>query len=246
MASNFIVNSLEIPTTDGVQTALNGMTAMENLLCEMCNVALIAQSARDAAERRDLALRFDQLRRDLDIIAAGTLGIGRACGDNQIFPQEYQSSTQTVVAVCDADGAGIWQRLAGLPAHCRFPAGAYHPVIADAGGTVDLTTIVELARLNAVKDGIYNLLNGYSVTVRSPLGMLQSIDAATCPDLRLYLFGPSNGWNEPFGHATAIARSLAQTDAALEALQATSSSFGAYIYRLCQRYGFAAIPANDA
>ena len=243
--NNFIIDSLAQPNLDCVQTALNGMTAMENLLCEMCNVALLAQSADNGCERRDLALRFDSLRRDLDVIAAGTLGIGAACGEAQIFPQDYQASSATVLRVCDADGAGLWMRVAGLPPHSRFPAGEHQPGIVDASGVLHLNTIAETNRLIALKDGIYNLLNGYRLSVRLPIGIVQMIDQHSHPDLRLYLDGPCNGWNEPFGHAMAIARSLAQTDAALQALQSTTTSFGAYIYRLYQRYGFGGVPAND-
>lgn len=228
-----------------VQAALNGMDAIENLLCRMRNLALIAQGTPQASERRALARGFDQLRRDLDFIAAGTLDIGKACGDGQISPAEYQQSSRAVIAVCEADGNNAWLRLSGLPFHCRFPAGERSFIDADADGNLDLLRLDGPGSKNAVFDNIYDLLYGETVVVRSAIDMAVAVNAISHPDLCLHIHRIDHGWGGIFGHAQAIERSLVQTTTALNDMHSMATSFGAYVYRLYQRYGFGDTPAND-
>lgn len=228
-----------------VQAALNGMDAIENLLCRMRNLALIAQGTPQPGERRALARGFDQLRRDLDFIAAGTLDIAKACGEGQISPAEYQQSSHAVIAVCEADGNNAWLRLSGLPPYCRFPAGDRRFVDADGDGNLELTRLDGPTCKNTVFDAIYDLLHGETVVVRSAIDMAVAVNGTSHPDLCLHIHRIDHGWGSIFGHAQAIERSLAQTSMALDGLHCIASSFGAYVYRLYQRYGFGEMPAND-
>jgi hypothetical protein len=245
MATDIFAATSDDPEMGVIQAALNGMDAIENVLCRMRSLALIAQAAKTCDERRELARRFDQFRRDLDFIAAGTLGIGKACGDCQIFPAEYQNSGQAMIAVCEADGNDRWLRLAGLPPYCHFPADERTYVEADDNGNLDLTQLTDISRKNAVFDNIYGLLNGDTVLVRSAVGLSIAVNQTSHPDLRLYIHAIHHGWAEPFGYTTAITVSLEEATAALNGLHATATSFGAYIYRLYLRYGFGDVPAND-
>lgn len=244
MATEFFMTA-DNPEMGVIQAALNGMDVIENVLCHMHNLALIAATARDQTERQRLAARFDCLRRDLDFIAAGTLGIGKANGDCQIFPAEYRDSPHAMIAVCEADGNDCWLRLSGLPPFCRLPAHGPLGVRADRDGNVDLAALGDGERRNVVFESVYALLGGEAVAVLSANGLVETIAAASHPRLRLYINGLNNGWAEPFGHARAIQTSVEETRSALDSLHATATSFGAYIFRLYQRYGFGDAPAND-
>lgn len=245
MATNFFMPS-ETPEMGVIQAALNGMDVIENVLCDMHNLALIAQAANTQAERRQLAKRFDQLRRDLDFVAAGTLGIGKAGGDCQIYPAEYQVSPEAMIAVCEADGNDCWLRLSGLPPFCRLQVDDRHWIVADSRGEVDLDHLVDDTKLRGpVYESIYGLLSGEQIVGRDAIGAPIAISAATSSDIRLYIHGLNNGWAEPFGHVRAIQTSVAETRTALDGLHTTAISFGAYIFRLYQRYGFGEAPAND-
>lgn len=245
MASSHIIASLANPDISLIQTALNGMEAIENLLCDMHNQAVLALSAATAEERRQLACRFDRARAELDVIAADTLGVGKACGDNQIFPAEYLHSTAAVLAVCEAEGSDMWLRLAGLPPHGRFPAGRGHHLAIDGHGNLDLPTIGDVDSRAQVIDAIYTLLNGNTVLVRAATGMAQPVNHRNHPNMRLYINVLRHGWAEPVGYQRAIERSVTETSAALKTIQVTPASFGAYVSRLCQRYGLKRTPAND-
>ena len=244
MATEFFMSE-NAPEMGGIQAALNGMDVIENVLCRMHNLALVAQAARTRGERHDLAHQFDALRRDLDLVAAGTLGIGKASGDCQIFPAEYRVSPQAMIAVCEADGNEAWLRLSGLPPFCRLPAAGPCGAWADRNGDLDLAALTDRNRRDAVYDCVYALLCGETVPARSAAGTVEPLCADSHPNLRLYIHGLNNGWAEPFGHVKAIQTSVAETQAALDGLHATATSFGAYIYRLYRRYGFGDIPAND-
>jgi len=245
MATNFFMPS-DSPELGVIQAALNGMDVIENVLCRMHGLALIAQAAGSVGERRELARQFDQLRRDLDFVAAGTLGIGKASGDCQIFPADYQVAPEAMIAVCEADGNDCWLRLSGLPAFARLQVNDHHWVVADSRGDVALEHLVDDAKLRGpVYESIYALLSGDPVAGRDALGMPTTLSAATLPDLRLYIHGLNNGWAEAFGHVRAIQVSVAETRAALDGLHTTATSFGAYVFRLYQRYGFGDTPAND-
>lgn len=244
MATEFFLSD-DTPELGVIQAALNGMDVIADVLCRMNSLALAAQGERSAAERKRLAHQFDALRRDLDFVAAGTLGIGKANGDCQVFPAEYGVSPQATIAVCEADGNDCWLKLSGLPPFCRLPAEGPFGARADRNGDLDLTRITDRDRRDAVYDCVYALLRGEAVATRTAGGLTETLDASLCPDIRLYIRGLNNGWAENFGHARAIQASIMQTQTALDGLQATASSFGAYIYRLYQRYGFGAVPAND-
>lgn len=245
MATNFFMPS-DNPEMGVIQAALNGMDVIENVLCRMHNLALIAQAAGTVGERRHLARQFDDLRRDLDFVAAGTLGIGKANGDCQIFPADYQVSPEAMIAVCEADGNDCWLRLAGLPPFTRLQVAEHHWIVADRQGQVGLDHLVDDTKLRGpVYEAVYALLSGEAVAGRDALGVPLALTADTLPDLRLYIHGLNNGWAEAFGHGRAIHASATETRAALDGLHTTATSFGAYVFRLYQRYGFGDGPAND-
>ncbi len=245
MATNFFMPS-DSPEMGVIQAALNGMDVIENVLCNMHNLALIAQAADKMAERRQLAKRFDQLRRDLDFVAAGTLGIGKAGGDCQIFPAEYQISPEAMIAVCEADGNDCWLRLSGLQPFSRLQISEGHWLVANSRGEMDLDHLVDDTILRGpAYESIYALLSGEQLVGRDCVGTPITVNETTAPDMRLYIHGLNNGWAEPFGHMRAIQTSVGETRAALDGLHTTATSFGAYIFRLYQRYGFGETPAND-
>lgn len=245
MATNFFMPS-DNPEMGVIQAALNGMDVIENVLCRMHNLALIAQAAASMDERRRLARQFDDLRRDLDFVAAGTLGIGKASGDCQIFPADYQVSPEAMIAVCEADGNDCWLRLAGLPPFARLQVAAHHWVVADRLGQVALDHLVDDTKLRGpVYECVYALLSGEAVAGRDALGVPTNFKADILADLRLYIHGLNNGWAEAFGHGRAIQTSVTETRTALDGLHTTATSFGAYVFRLYQRYGFGEAPAND-